>query len=216
MNKNVTEQYGKTVEEAIRKGLEELKVSRDDVKIQVIDQPSNGLLGMLSSKMAKVRLTICKQINEDTIDNTIKRTREIVDEIFRITGDTSTYELVRKDEKLVLNITSPNSAHLIGYKGRTMESLQSVINGILQREEEECTKIFIEVNDYKQRKEERLVELAHRMERNAVKYHKDIRLDPMPAYERLIIHRALADSKLVTTESVGQEPRRRLIIRLKR
>ena len=53
--KRMTEEYGKTVEEAIRKGLETLKVSRDDVKIVVIDEPSKGMLGMLSSKMAKVR-----------------------------------------------------------------------------------------------------------------------------------------------------------------
>ena len=53
--KKVTEQYGKTVEEAIRKALEELKVSRDDVVVDVIDEPTTGILGMLSSKMAKVR-----------------------------------------------------------------------------------------------------------------------------------------------------------------
>ena len=63
--KRMTEEYGRTVEEAIRKGLETLKVSRDDVKIVVIDEPSNGMLGILSSKMAKVRLTIEKKVDEE-------------------------------------------------------------------------------------------------------------------------------------------------------
>ena len=63
--KRVTEQYGKTVEEAIRKGIEELKVARDEVKIEVIDEPSTGLLGMLSSKMAKVKLTYEKKLDSD-------------------------------------------------------------------------------------------------------------------------------------------------------
>ena len=68
MTKKVTEQIGKTVEEAIRKGLEELKVSRDDVKIEVLEEPSNGgVLGILSAKLAKVRLTVDKKISEEKI-----------------------------------------------------------------------------------------------------------------------------------------------------
>ena len=59
--KKITEQVGKTVEEAIRKGLEELKVPRDYVKIEVLEEPSKGMLGILSSNLAKVRLTVDKK-----------------------------------------------------------------------------------------------------------------------------------------------------------
>ena len=62
--KKVTEQIGKTVEEAIRKGLEELKVPRDYVKIEVLEEPTKGMLGMLSSTLAKVRLTVDKKLDE--------------------------------------------------------------------------------------------------------------------------------------------------------
>ena len=72
--KKITEQVGKTTEEAIRKGLEELKVSRDDVKIEVLEEAtSGGVLGILSAKMAKVRLTVDKKISEDQYEKTSKK-----------------------------------------------------------------------------------------------------------------------------------------------
>lgn len=212
--KKHTEQYGKTVEEAIRKALEELKVSREDVVIDIIDEPTKGMLGMLSSKMAKVRVTVSKKIDDETIEKTISKVKEIIEEIFKITGETSTYELKQADDRVEVNINSGESAHLIGYKGKTIEALQSLINSMLQKEDK-YTKVFVEVNDYKNKKEEKLKMLARKMENNAVKYKKSIRLEPMSAYERMIIHTELAESKNVITESIGEEPRRRVVIKYK-
>lgn len=213
--KKVTEQYGKTVEEAIRKALEELKVSRDDVVVDVIDEPTTGILGMLSSKMAKVRVTVAKKVDPDTIEKTVIKVKEIIDNLFRITNETSTYEIIAKEDKVEVKIDSKDSAHLIGYKGKTIEAIQSVLNSILQKEDK-YTKVFVEVNDYKNKKEEKLKMLARKMEKNAVKYRKNIRLEPMSAYERMIIHTELANSENVVTESIGEEPRRRVVIKFKR
>ena len=83
MTKKVTEQVGKTIEEAIRKGLEELKVSRDDVKIEVLEEPSNGgVLGILSAKLAKVRLTVDKKVSEEQANKTKEKVEEILSNIF--------------------------------------------------------------------------------------------------------------------------------------
>ena len=211
--KKMTEEYGKTVEEAIRKGLETLKVSRDDVKIVVIDEPSKGMLGMLSSKMAKVRLTVEKKVDSEQLEKTAKKAEEILNKIFEITGETSSFTTNIVDGKVVINIDSGASAHLIGYKGKTIEAIQSTINSIMQKQEEEYCKIFVEVNDYKNKKEERLKELARRLAKNAVKFGRDVRLEPMSAYERMIIHTELANRTDVTTESYGEEPRRRVVIK---
>ena len=211
--KRMTEEYGKTVEEAIRKGLETLKVSRDDVKIVVIDEPSKGMLGMLSSKMAKVRLTVEKKVDNEQLEKTVVKAREILAKIFEITGDESTYTVDNGDGKVLIKIDSGKSAHLIGYKGKTIEAIQSTINSILQKQEEEYAKVFVEVNDYKNKKEERLKELARRLAKNAVKFGRDVRLEPMSAYERMIIHTELANRTDVTTESYGEEPRRRVVIK---
>ncbi|MBO5477815.1 MAG: Jag N-terminal domain-containing protein [Clostridia bacterium] len=216
MTKKVTEQIGKTIEEAIRKGLEELKVSRDDVKIEVLEEPSNGgVLGILSAKLAKVRLTVDKKISDEQADRTKEKLEEILKNIFTITEEEVSYTIERKDNQINLIIKGDEMSHLIGYKGKTIEAFQSLLNSMLQREDEEYAKVFVEINDYKKKKEEKLRRLANKMAANCVKFRRPIRLEPMSAYERLIIHRELADRRDVETESIGEEPRRRVVIKRK-
>lgn len=216
MIKKVTEQVGKTIEEAIRKGLEELKVSRDDVKIEVLEEPSNGgVLGILSAKLAKVRLTVDKKISDEQAQKTIDKLDEILKNIFAITNEQVNYEIKRNENQINLIIKGDEMKHLIGYKGRTIEAFQSLLNSMIQREDEEYAKVFVEINDYKKKKEEKLRKLANKMAANCVKFRRPIRLEPMSAYERLIIHRELADRTDVETESIGEEPRRRVVIKRK-
>lgn len=214
--KKVTEQVGKTVEEAIRKGLEELKVPRDYVKVEVIDEPSKGMLGMLSSKLAKVRLIVDKKLDTATVNGTIQKVDAIIGRIFEIMHDDSKYEIKNNNGKVEVVIDSGESSHLIGYKGRTIEAFQSTINSILQKDTEENAKVFVEVNGYKKKKEETLKRLANKMADNVVRFKKVIKLEPMSAYERMIVHTEIAKRNDVITESVGVEPRRRVVIKLKR
>lgn len=215
--KKVTEQIGKNTEEAIRKGLEELKVSREDVKIEVLEEASSGgVLGILSAKMAKVRLTVDKKISDVQAEDTINRLDKILKELFKITGDDAIeYKIEKGKNQINLTITGDKVSHLIGYKGKTIESFQSLLNAMLQRENEESAKVFVEVNDYKKRKEEKLKNLANKMANNVIRFRKPIRLEPMSAYERLIIHTELAKRDDVETESQGEEPRRRVVIKKK-
>lgn len=215
--KKSSEQYGKTVEEAIRKGLEELKVSRDDVKVEILEEPSNGgILGMISAKKAKVRVTVDKKISDSVAEKTIEKVEKILKDIFDITGESDiSYSVNRSENQIIVNIKGDNVSHLIGYKGKTIESIQSVLNSILQKEDEEYAKVFLEINDYKKQKEEKLRRLANKMAENVIRFRKPIRLEPMSAYERLIIHSELANRDDVETESFGEEPRRRVVIRKK-
>ena len=215
--KRVTEQIGKNTEEAIRKGLEELKVSREDVKIEVLEEASSGgVLGILSAKMAKVRLTVDKKISDVQAEDTINRLDKILKEFFKITGDDGIeYKIEKGKNQINLTITGDKVSHLIGYKGKTIESFQSLLNAMLQRENEESAKVFVEVNDYKKRKEEKLKNLANKMANNVIRFRKPIRLETMSAYERLIIHTELAKRDDVETESQGEEPRRRVVIKKK-
>lgn len=215
--KKITEQMGKTVEEAIRKGLEELKVSRDDVAIEVLEEPtSGGVLGILSAKLAKVRLTVDKKISDEQAKITKKKLEEILDNIFKITNENNIeYSIEKVNNQILLTITGDKVAHLIGYKGKTIESLQSLLNAMLQREDEDYAKVFVEINGYKKQKEEKLKRLANKMADNVIRFRKPIKLEPMSAYERLIIHTELASRNDVETESFGEEPRRRVVIRKK-
>lgn len=217
MMKKTTEQVGKTVEEAVRKGLEELKVARDDVIIEVLEEPkAGGILGMLSQKLAKVRLIVDKKVTEDVLHATEARISEILKDIFKITGEENIkYTCVGDSRQVIVRLELDDPKHLIGYKGKTIEALQSILNAMLQKEDEEYAKVFVEVNNYKKEKEEKLKVYANKMANNVVKYKKSIKLEPMSAYERMIIHQELAKRGDVITESYGEEPRRRLVIKKK-
>ena len=216
MIKRVTEQMGKTVEEAIRKGLEELKVSREDVKVEVLEEPtSGGVLGILSAKLAKVRLTVDKKISDKQAEDTINKVKEILDEFFKITNEGIKYNVEKVNNQIILTLTGDNISHLIGYKGKTIEAFQSLLNSMLQREDEEYAKVFVEMNDYKKQKEAKLKKFANKMANNVIKFRRPIKLEPMSAYERLIIHQELAKRGDVETESIGEEPRRRVVIKKK-
>ena len=174
------------------------------------------MLGILSSNLAKVRLTVDKKLDEATVSATMQKVDAIVGRIFEIMKDDSKYEIKNNNGKVEVSIDSAENTHLIGYKGRTIEALQSTINSILQKDTEENAKVFVEVNGYKKKKEETLKKLANKMADNVVRFRKIIKLEPMSAYERMIIHTELSNRKDVTTESIGVEPRRRVIIKLKR
>ena len=166
--------------------------------------------------MAKVRLTVDKKITDEQAENTIKKLDKILKDIFDITNDKDIKYTIEKEKNQVnLYITGDKVSHLIGYKGKTIESFQSLLNAMLQREDEDNAKVFVEVNDYKKRKEEKLKVLANKMANNVIKFRKPIRLEPMSAYERLIIHTELAKRNDVETESQGEEPRRRVVIKKK-
>ena len=215
--RKTTDQIGKTVEEAIRKGLEELKVARDEVKIEVLEEPSKGALGILSAKLAKVRLTVERAVaSDEAMDTTKIKAEEIINKIFETMKDVENYEIQTKNGKVEIIINSENAAHLIGYKGKTLEALQSLMNSIIQKEEKDTAKVFIDVNGYKIKKEETLKNLARKMAENVVKFNKLIRLEPMSAYERMIVHSELAGRTDIETESSGEEPERRVVIKLKR
>ena len=214
--KKTTEQIGKTVEEAIRKGLEELKIAREDVIVDVLEEPkAGGILGVLSQKLAKVRLTVDKKVSKDILEATKIKIDGVLKEILDITKDEFTYTVNGDEKQVIVRIECEDPKHLIGFKGKTIESIQSILNAMLQHEDEEYSKVFVEINDYKKVKEEKLKAYANKMANNVVKFRKPIKLEPMTAYERLIIHQELASRKDVETESYGKEPSRKIMIKKK-
>ena len=157
-----------------------------------------------------------KKISDAQYETTKKRVEEILSNIFKITNESDIkYTLEKKQNQVMLNITGDKVGHLIGYKGKTIEALQSLINSMLQKEDEEYAKVFVEINNYKKQKEEKLKRLANKMASNVIKFRRPIKLEPMSAYERLIIHTELANRDDVETESIGEEPRRRVVIKRK-
>lgn len=214
--KNVSEQRGKNVEEAIRKALDELKVSREDVKIEVLEEASSGAVSFLSAKPARVRVTVNKKVNVEVIEATKAEVTKFMEGYLAVTTENIEYKINDENGFVTVEITGEDAGVFVGYKGALINDLQTIINAHLAKSEEEYAKVSLDVNNYKKNKEEILKKLANKMASNVVRFKKIIKLEPMSAYERKIIHTELQNHPQVETESIGEEPRRRVIIKLKR
>lgn len=121
--------------------------------------------------------------------------------------------LSQKEQTVYINLTSDTPQILIGEKGQTLMEIQQVLSAILKRKIQEPFFIDIDINDYKKRKIEYLKEMAKTLADEAALTKEEKWLPPMPAYERRIIHLELTERTDVMTESIGQEPERKVVIR---
>ena len=105
---------------------------------------------------------------------------------------------------------------LIGYRWETLYAFQSMISAVANKNSDEKIRVLLDIENYKQKREKTLEYLALKLARTVEKTRKPVTLEPMQAYERKIIHSALQNSSKVKTESVGEEPNRRIIVSLKK
>lgn len=213
--KNSVEISAKTIEEAVRRGIEELKVSREDVIVEVLEEPVQGV-SFLDSKLAKVKLTVNKKVSEDILNKTKIKVSKMIKEFFDITKDQVDYTVTEQNNFVYVQVNGEDINHLVGYNGSILENLQMLINASLAKSDEEYAKVCLEINGFKEKKAKNIKRLANKMAENAIKFKKNIKLEPMTAYERKIVHNELQNNEYVYTESVGEEPKRRVVIKLKR
>lgn len=199
-----------TVEEAINLALAELNKNREEVKIDVLSEGSRGLFGF-GAEEARVRVQAGDYagIDEDTMD-IIKDTLENILKKMGIEASVSYQEgesLPDEDAEsspAVYNIEGDELGILIGRRGQTLACLQYIVKIIAaNRIQGSLPSVVIDVNGYKQKRQQVLKELAERVAEQVESSGKSFTLEPMPAYERRIIHMALADYPGIRTESVG-------------
>ena len=144
----------------------------------------------------------------------IKKIKEITDEFFKkMTFEVEIEILPQKDLALPINLKLKEPQILIGEGGQTLFETQHLLKAILKRKISEPFFIDLDISGYKKKKIEYLKELAKSIADEVAITKKEKSLAPMPAYERRIIHLELAGRSDVTTESIGQEPERRVVIR---
>lgn len=195
---------GKTIEEAIEAGLKELNLTKNDVEIEVLEEPSKGLFGLLGAKNAKVRI----------IENIVpgKKAVSILEDIFKIMDLEVKIDNEEKDGYIKINLTGPDLGILIGRRGDTLDAIQYYVNLAANKNQEKRTRFVIDVEGYRQRREETLHTLAQRLADKAKRKGRDVVLEPMSPYERRIIHTALQNNRDVFTYSEGEEPYRKIVI----
>jgi len=218
---------GRNVEEAIEKGLKELGLSRSDVEIKILDEGKAGLFGLMGASPAKVKLTVkasrglhaeekgeAAREKPPAIDlvSAQKRAKEELDEILRLMGIEAEVTISLEGGKVVANVRSESGAILIGKKGQTLNALQSIVNMIVHRDERTRTKIIVDAEGYRERREEALVKMAKEIAEEVKRKGRPRELEPMNPAERRVIHLTLKDDKDVETLSKGEGTYRRVVI----
>ncbi len=225
---------GKTTNEAIENGLKELKTTKNNVDIKVLEQEKRSFFDILAPRVVKVELTlkdesIVKENNDYQKDNREKKhiKAEIsVEDLNKIKqkldaflksflekiDDTHTYTIDVEDSNILVNIDDMESGVLIGYRGETLNAMQTLLTSIANKNNDNRVKVYLNIDNYKVKREKALEELAVKISKTVLKNNKSITLEPMNAYERKIIHSKLQDMKNITTHSIGEEPNRRIVI----
>ena len=201
------EKVGKTVQEATALALQELNTDEKSVTIEILDEGAKGLFG-IGSKMAKIRVTLKEIASGDTA-------KEFLFDIFEKMKINAELDIVEDEESVLIKISGKDIGIIIGRRGETLDALQYLTSLVVNKNREFYKRVVIDIENYRQKREETLVKLADRLAERVVKYKKNVTLEPMNPYERRIIHSSLQDHKNVETFSVGEEPNRKVVISLK-
>lgn len=158
--------------------------------------------------------------------NSLQKIKETVEEFFKkmtfeveiefSPQEDHNFPTAPKEEKiytLPINLKTSEPQILIGERGQTLAEIQHLLKAILKRKIKEPFFIDLDISDYKKKKIEYLKEMAKSAADEVSLSKKEKWLPPMPAYERRIIHLELTSRSDVTTESIGQEPERKVIVR---
>ncbi|MGI6450808.1 MAG: RNA-binding cell elongation regulator Jag/EloR [Desulfitobacteriia bacterium] len=205
----VAEKTAKTLEEAIEACLVELGAKRDQVTIEVLEEAGKkGLFGLFGTKLAKVRVSY--------EDDPGVLACNFLEKLTAAMDVAAGFEVFRREEQITINITGSDLGILIGRRGDTLEAIQFLTNLAVAKKIADRTRIIIDVEGYRKRREETLIKLAKRLAEKVKRTGHRIVLEPMSPQERRIIHTALQNEYRITTFSEGEEPHRRVVISLKR
>ncbi|MEC1717265.1 RNA-binding cell elongation regulator Jag/EloR [Schinkia azotoformans] len=195
---------GQTVDEAIESGLKELNVSKDKVDVSIIDEGKKGLFGVFGNRPAIVKLTV-------KIDPVFEA-QTYLEDVIKKMGISATVEKSQHGKELSFKVSGEDVAILIGKRGQTLNSLQYLVQLVANKYSEEYLTVIVDAEDYRLRRKETLEQLAIRLAEKAKKTKTKVVLEPMPSFERKIIHSVLYDVDGVTTSSDGVEPNRHIVI----
>jgi spoIIIJ-associated protein len=232
-----------SVEEAIENGLSELGLTEADVEVEILDEGKKGLLG-LGTRQARVALKIkprdvdtaskvmvssekdrlsVQPANEEVLGEPeeVEIAREVIQTILEKMHVNANISVRLGDsdsdriQPVLIDIEGNDLSFLIGRKAETINALQFITSLIVGRELGRWIPLQIDVQHYRKRREDELRKLARRIADQVADTGRNQALEPMPPNERRIIHLELHDHPLVETESEGDDPVRKVIVRVK-
>lgn len=205
----VIEMTGKTVDDAVKNALNELKVTEDKIEVEVLEEGSKGLFKLIGAKPARIKV----KVKRDYIYEAKTFLRDILDNM----GIIAEIKVKEESDTIKISLTGPDMGILIGYRGETLDSLQYLVSLVVNKGHETAYKrVVLDTENYRLKREETLKRLAFKVAGTVRRTGKIIKLEPMNPYERRIIHSALQDDRYVQTFSEGEEPYRRVVVDLKK
>ena len=270
---NFSIQSAKTIDEAVEKALLELKATRDEVEIEVIEEPSGGFLGLIGGKDAIVKVK--KKMDHKDIVESILKDEEIQtvrtvldekaqqeaqeaaedkesDEVFaeseeeeeaEATPEEPAFERLNDEEMeamirdyidrimgamdlaytlsvdfneneidVSIDGKKEETGIVIGKHGSTLNGIQIVLSAMVNQRSEEFRRVIVDCSGYRKKREQVLKRIAGKTANKVLKTNKSIKLEPMNAQERRIIHACLANVDGIRTRSEGKDPHRRVVI----
>ena len=222
---------GNTSTEAIEKGLKTLGLKKSEVEINILkDEEKRSFFSILEPRIVKVELTVKekkedsqkiqsekKELSDEAFEKAKKNVSEFLDVFLKqISTEDLKYEVSHDKYYIYINIIGEKTNSLIGYRGETLNAMQTLLTSVANKEIQERIRLILDISGYREKRKKVLEELAEKVSKTVIKTRKKVVLEPMTAYERKIIHSKLQTNTKVTTESVGEEPNRKVVVLLKK
>jgi spoIIIJ-associated protein len=221
---------GKDPEDAILQAAAHFNVPQEELEIEIVSLGSSGLFGLLGGKKAKIRAAvkssssaaIIKEIYEEAKDTAVSETEEdvnlapqaeeILTQLLQKMGETCTIQGLQEFDQINLIIEGEDAGLLIGKQGQTLEALQYLVTKILSKQTKKKPRVVIDIESYRERHKQSLIELALKQGAKAKRIGKPVTLNPMNAHDRRIVHLALQQDKAIKTKSRGEGLFKKIII----
>jgi spoIIIJ-associated protein len=215
------ERSAASVEEALEAALEELGISEQEADVEIVQEPRGGFLGV-GGHEAVVRVRPRGGAPSDSpegenLGHQADLAADFLEGLLDSMGLEAEVEPGAGDGGVYVDVWGAESAEamgiLIGKRGQTLDALQDVVRGVVQRQLQERCRVIVDVEDYRKRRRSQLVTRAQSAARRVKKTGRPERLEPMGALERKTVHDVVAEVGGLETASEGQEPDRRVVIR---
>lgn len=210
------EHRGPTVADAVQSALDELGVTEQDVRVEILDEPAEGSSGD-PDQQARVRVSIKPpEVNIEELEEQADAVADFLEELLAKMDIDAIAEPTQDGTRIYVDIVDGDEddmALLIGRNGQTLDSIQELTRMIVGNRLDERIRVIVDVEDYRKRREAKLVEGAREVAERVLETGVEEDLDPMSPYERKLVHDAVGEIAGVETSSRGEEPNRYVVIR---
>ena len=211
-----TEKAAPSVEEAVEAALTELGISEQEARIEVLQEPRGGFLGV-GSQEALVRVSVvASDLDVEDLEEQADAVADFIDELLaRMDIDAAAEPVTHRDHMYVdiVGEDEDDMALLIGRHGQTLEAIQELTRLAVGRRLDERVRVMVDVEDYRKRREDRLIQKAIEIAKRVARSGREEELEPMNPYERKLVHDAVATVSGVESSSSGEEPNRFVVVR---